>query len=267
MTAAAENLTPVTLELGGKCPAIVSRGADLSIAATRIIAGKTLNAGQTCLAPDYVLLPREHLDAFVAASKTAFAAMFPKLRDNPDYTAIINRAHFDRLCGLMAEARGKIVTLNQAGEDLPDAQRKMALTLIIDPPDDSALMREEIFGPLLPIKPYDSMADAIAYVNARPIPLALYYFGEDHAEAETVLARTRSGGVTINDVLYHVAQEELPFGGLGPSGMGRYHGREGFLEFSHQRGIYRQIRSELIARLRPPYGERFRDMMKDRLKD
>ena len=266
MAAAAENLTPVTLELGGKCPVIVGRDADLDIAAARIMAGKTLNAGQACLAPDYALVPRAQVSAFVAAAKQATTAMFPRLRDNPDYSAIIDRTNFERVQSLLTGAGGETIVINPLGETLEESRRKIAPTLIVDPPDDSAVLWEEIFGPLLPIKPYDRIEEAIAFVKARPTPLALYYFGEDGAETERVLSQARSGGVTINDVIFHIAQEDLPFGGLGASGMGRYHGYDGFLEFSHQRGVYRQIRSELIARLRPPYGARFREMMRERLK-
>lgn len=270
MAAAAENLTPVTLELGGKCPAIVGESADLAVAAMRIMAGKLLNAGQTCLAPDYVLLPRAKIDAFSEAARGATAALYPGVKDNRDYTAIASAAHYERLRALIVDAAAKgarVIEFNPRGEDLSQQEfRKLLPTLVLDPSEDMGVLQEEIFGPILPLVGYDRIEDAIAFVNARAHPLGLYYFGQDEAECETVLARTTSGGVTINDVIYHIAQDDLPFGGAGPSGMGRYHGREGFLEFSHQRGVYRQVRSEVIARVRPPYGERFRDFMRARLK-
>jgi coniferyl-aldehyde dehydrogenase len=271
MAAAAENLTPVTLELGGKSPAILGDSADLAIAATRIMAGKLLNAGQTCLAPDYVLAPRARIEPFVEAARAATARLYPSLKDNRDYTAIASAAQYERLHALIADAASKgarVIEINPRGEDFSTQEfRKLPPIFVLDPTEDMDVLREEIFGPVLPIVGYDRLEDAIAFVNARPHPLALYYFGQDEAECETVLARTNSGGVTINDVIYHIAQDDLPFGGAGASGMGRYHGVEGFLEFSHQRGVYRQARSELIARLRPPYGEPFRDFMRDRLKE
>lgn len=270
MTAAAANLTPVTLELGGKCPAIVSTSADLGVAAARIMAGKLLNAGQTCLAPDYVLVPRAMADAFVTQAQAAVAAQFPRLRDNPDYSAIINSAHYDRLRGLIADAAAKgatIVEINPRSEDFTEQPfRKLPPTLVLSPGDDMGVLQEELFGPVLPVIAYNSIDAAIAYINARPRPLALYWFGQDDAESAHVIERTASGGVTINDVIFHFGVDDLPFGGSGASGFGRVHGKEGFLEFSNQRAIYRQVRSELIARLRPPYGERFREFIRDRLK-
>jgi coniferyl-aldehyde dehydrogenase len=270
MAAAAEHLTPLTLELGGKCPAIISASADIAVAAARIMAGKLLNAGQTCLAPDYVLAPRDKMDVFVEAAKAAVATMFPRLRDNPDYTAIINTAHYDRLRGLIADASAKgatAVEINPRGEDFTTQQyRKLPPTLLLSPGAGARVLQEELFGPVLTVITCDTAEEAIAYVNARPRPLALYWFGQDDAECEHVLARTVSGGVTINDVIYHFGIDDLPFGGVGASGFGRYHGKEGFLEFSNARAVYRQVRSELIARLRPPYGERFREFIRDRMK-
>lgn len=271
MAAAAENLTPLTLELGGKSPVIVSRSADMAVAAARVMAGKTLNAGQVCLAPDYVLAPRDKVEAFVEAARVAVAAQYPKIKDNPDYSAIIDQRHLDGLLNMIEDARGKgarVIELNPGREDFSQQQyRKMPPTLVLDVTEDMALMQEEIFGPILPIRTYEHVGEAIDFVNARPPPLALYYFGEDAEEMERVLALTASGGVTINDVIYHLAQNDLPFGGVGRSGMGRYQGRDGFLEFSNRRAVYRQVRSELIARLRPPYGAVLRDMLRDRLKD
>jgi len=268
MRAAAQNLTPLTLELGGKSPVLLGRSADMTKAAARVLTGKTLNAGQVCLAPDYVLVPAEQRDAFVQAAQDVVAAMFPSLRDNPDYTSIVNDRHHQRLLGLLADAEAKgarCLALNPGGESLGEAERRLAPTLVLDPTDDMRVLQEEIFGPILPIVTYERVEDAISYINARPKPLALYYFGADQAEEAFVLARTTSGGVTVNDVIYHIAQEDLPFGGIGPSGMGSYHGRDGFLEFSHRRSVYRQIGPELLGALRPPYGETFRRLLAQRL--
>jgi coniferyl-aldehyde dehydrogenase len=260
MRAAAENLVPVTLELGGKSPVIVGRSADLPVAAARIMNGKTFNAGQICLAPDYVLAPADRVDAFVEAAKASVNRMFPTIRDNPDYTAIVSDRHYGRLMGLLDDARAKgakVVEINPAGEDLrQQPHRRIAPTLILDPTDDMKVMKEEIFGPLLPVKPYQAVDDAIAYVNAHARPLGLYYFGTDDTERERVLQHTISGGATVNDVLMHVAQEELPFGGIGPSGMGAYHGYDGFCEFSHRRSVYHQMKRDIgpLRMLRPPFG-------------
>ncbi|HEY5289358.1 MAG TPA: coniferyl aldehyde dehydrogenase [Caulobacteraceae bacterium] len=260
MRAAADNLTPLTLELGGKSPVILSRTADMKTAAARIMNGKTLNAGQICLAPDYVLAPADRLPEFVAAAKAAVEGMFPTIKDNPDYTAIVSQKHFDRLNGYVEEARAKgarVIELKPDGEDLTQQEhRRIAPTLIIDPTDDMKVMKEEIFGPILPVKGYASMDEALAYVNGHDRPLGLYYFGADATEREEVLAKTTSGGVTVNDVVFHVAQEDLPFGGVGPSGMGAYHGQDGFREFSHKKAIYTQVKNEMgpLKALRPPYG-------------
>jgi coniferyl-aldehyde dehydrogenase len=260
MKAAAANLTPLTLELGGKSPVILGRSADMKTAAARIMNGKTLNAGQICLAPDYVLVPTDQLGAFVGAAERAVKGMFPTIKDNPDYSAIISQRHFDRLKGYVDEARAagaKVVELKPDGEDLTQQEhRKIAPTLIIDPTDDMKVMQDEIFGPVLPVKGYASMDEALAYVNGHDRPLGLYYFGDDAGERERVLDSTTSGGVTVNDVVFHVAQEDLPFGGVGPSGMGSYHGFDGFREFSHKKAIYTQLKKDLpqLKALRPPYG-------------
>ncbi|MEZ5996286.1 MAG: coniferyl aldehyde dehydrogenase [Hyphomonadaceae bacterium] len=270
MRAAADNLTPVTLELGGKSPVVIGASADLAKTAARVMNGKTMNAGQICLAPDYVLAPRESVDGFVAAARASVAKMFPTIKDNGDYTAMINQRHYDRVSGLIADARakgGEVIELNPANEDLSQQEhRKIPPTLILNATDDMTVMQEEIFGPVLPIRSYPSFDAAVNEINARPRPLALYYFGEDEAESETLLSRTHSGGVTINDVIFHFTMEDLPFGGIGPSGMGAYHGQRGFLEFSHEKAIYRQIKSELLAMMRPPYGEAFRKQVAARSK-
>jgi coniferyl-aldehyde dehydrogenase len=222
--------------------------------------GKTFNAGQICLAPDYVLAPADRIPSFVGEAKAAVARMFPTLRDNPDYTAIISDRHYARLMDHLEDARRKgaeIVEINPAGEDLrQQPHRRIAPTLILNPTDDMKVMQEEIFGPLLPVKPFQALDDAIAYVNDHPRPLGLYYFGTDEAERDRVLNHTTSGGVTVNDVVMHVAQEEVPFGGIGPSGMGAYHGYDGFREFSHRKSVYHQIKKEIapLRMLRPPFG-------------
>ena len=271
MRAASDNLVPLTLELGGKSPVIVGRSADMQKTAMRIMNGKTLNAGQICLAPDYIFAPKEKMDEFVAAATRAVETLYPAgLKDNDDYTSVINQRHYDRLQSYLEDARAKganIVEINPNNEDFTQQpHHKIPPTLIIDPSDDLKVMQEEIFGPVLPVKSYTDTRDAIAYINAHDRPLGLYYFGEDASEKEAVLDGTISGGVTVNDVIFHVGQEDLPFGGVGPSGMGAYHGREGFYEFSHKRAVYTQTGNEIIAMLRPPYGEKFRKQMVSRLK-
>ncbi|MFO1159354.1 MAG: coniferyl aldehyde dehydrogenase [Reyranellaceae bacterium] len=260
MRAAAEHLVPVTLELGGKSPVVVGRSADLATTAARIMNGKTLNAGQICLAPDYALVPADRIDGFVGAAKSAVGRMFPTIRDNPDYTAIVADRHYARLVGLLDDARAKgaeIVEINPAGEELrQQPHRRLAPTLILNPSDDMKVMQEEIFGPLLPIKGYRDVDEAIDYVNAHDRPLGLYYFGSDNGERDKIIDRTTAGGVTVNDVLMHVAQEELPFGGIGPAGMGAYHGEDGFREFSHRKSVFHQMKRDIapLRMLRPPYG-------------
>lgn len=261
MAAAAKNLVPVTLELGGKSPVIVSRSADIETAIERVMLGKTLNAGQICLAPDYLLVPEETLDEVVAAAQAAVKRMYPRLLDNPQYTAIVNDRHYQRLSAYLAEitqSGGKTVVINPADEnfDVQQNSRKIAPTLILQPPLDSAVMQEELFGPLLPIVTYREFEETIRHINSQPRPLAAYYFGSDGDEERAVLERTTSGGVCINDVIMHVMQEDLPFGGVGPSGMGAYHGEDGFRRFSHAKAIYRQTRLNIgrIGGMLPPYG-------------
>lgn len=270
MRAAADNLVPVTLELGGKSPVVISKGADLTKTAARVMQGKTMNAGQICLAPDYVLAPKDSVSGFIEASKAAVAKMYPTLKDNADYTSIINQRHYERISGLIEDARakgGEIIAINPANEDFTQQEhRKIPPTIILNATDDMKVMQEEIFGPVLPVRTYGAFDDTISEINARPRPLALYYFGDDNAESEALLNRTHSGGVTINDVIFHFAMDELPFGGVGPSGMGAYHGHRGFIEFSHEKAIYRQISAEILSILRPPYGAAFRKQMAGRLK-
>lgn len=259
MRAAAENLTPVTLELGGKSPAIVSADVPLEHAAERIAFGKTLNAGQTCVAPDYVLVPRARVDGFVSAYRDAVQRFYPQLADNPDYTAIINERQLARLNSYLQDAEEKgarIIPL------YPQSQgRRLAHSLVLDVSDDMKLMQEEIFGPLLPVLPYDRLEDALAYVNARPRPLALYYFGYDRHEQQRVLHETHSGGACLNDTLLHVAQDDMPFGGVGPSGMGHYHGHEGFLTFSKAKGVFIKQRFNAARLIYPPYGKRIQQLV------
>jgi coniferyl-aldehyde dehydrogenase len=261
MMAAAENLVPVTLELGGKSPVVVGRSADITTTAERIMTGKTMNAGQICLAPDYLLVPSDKHNELVIALQKAVTGMFKKLRDNPDFTAIISPRHFDRITAMVEDARAKgatVIEINPADEDFAAQNgRKIPPTLILNPTDDMAVMQEEIFGPVLPVKTYQDVREAVAYINAHDRPLGLYYFGADQAEQDYVLSNTTSGGVTVNDVIFHIAMEDLPFGGIGPSGMGSYHGFDGFKEFSHKRSIYTQIKKDLgpMKALKPPYGK------------
>ncbi len=253
MRAAAENLTPVTLELGGKSPAIVSREVPLKDAAERIAFGKTLNAGQTCVAPDYVLVPQDRVEGFIEAYKNAVLGFYPTLADNPDYTAIINQRQLTRLNHLLDDATGKgarVIPLYPTGQG-----RRMPFSLLLDVSDDMLVMQDEIFGPLLPVVSYSEIDEAFAYINQRPRPLALYYFGYDKTEQQRVLEQTHSGGVCLNDTLLHVAQDDLPFGGVGPSGMGHYHGREGFLTFSKAKGVLVKQRFNAARLIYPPYGK------------
>ena len=259
--AAADNLTPVTLELGGKSPVIVGKGADIARTTERVALGKMLNAGQICLAPDYMLVPSDREQAVVDGLKAAASAMYPTLLGNPDYTAIINDRHHQRLTDWLDDARAKgatVETVNPAHEDFAASNsRKMPLHIVRNATDDMTIMQEEIFGPILPIRRYDGGIDtAIAEVNRRDRPLGLYYFGPDETERRRVLDRTISGGVTLDDVVFHVSMEDLPFGGVGPSGMGSYHGHDGFRTFSHAKAVFRQARIDVakLAGLKPPYG-------------
>ena len=252
MRAAAENLTPVTLELGGKSPAIVSAGVPLADAAERIAFGKTMNAGQTCVAPDYVLVPRARVEGFVEAYRAAVLRFYPQLENNPDYTAIINERQQRRLNGYLEDAASKGATIIPL---YAEAQgRRMPHAVLLNVSDEMKVMQDEIFGPLLPVIPYDNLEDAFAFINQRPRPLALYYFGYDKREQQRVLEETHSGGVCLNDTLLHVAQDDMPFGGIGPSGMGHYHGHEGFLTFSKAKGVLVKQRLNAAKLIYPPYG-------------
>ncbi|MBL4833448.1 MAG: coniferyl aldehyde dehydrogenase [Pseudomonas sp.] len=256
MRAAAENLTPVTLELGGKSPAIVSKDVPIADAAERIAFGKGVNAGQTCVAPDYVLCPRERVEDLVEALRSQFARLYPTLRDNADYTQVVNPRQFQRIQGYLQDARdkgAKIIELNPA-EEILEGTRILAPTLLLDVTDEMKIMHEEIFGPLMPILPYDRIEEAMDYIADRPRPLALYYFGYDKAEQERLMNQTHAGGMCINDTILHVAQDDMPFGGIGPSGMGHYHGHEGFLTFSKAKGVYIKQRFNGARPIYPPYG-------------
>ena len=261
MRAAAENLVPVTLELGGKSPTIIGRSADLKKAGDRIALGKMMNAGQICLAPDYLLVAKDQENDVIEAIKAGVQSQYPTLLANDDYTSVVNGRNHERLQSYLADAREKgaeLIEINPAGEDFASSNgNKMPLTIVRNVTDDMKVMQEEIFGPILPVMTYASVDDAVDYVNAHDRPLGLYYFGTDKAEENRVLSRTISGGVTVNDVIFHNAMEDLPFGGTGPSGMGNYHGVDGFKTFSHCRAIYRQTGMDVagIGGFKAPYGK------------
>ena len=260
MESAAKNLVPVTLELGGKSPVFLGESADFAKAGERVALGKMLNAGQICLAPDYLYVPESKQDEAIHGVWQGTANMYPTLLDNEDYASVVTDRHFDRLQELVADARDKgaeVIEVNPGNEDFSNTNaRKMPLTILKNVNDDMRAMQEEIFGPVLPVKTYRHIDEAIDYVNDHDRPLGLYFFGQDSDEREKVLSRTISGGVTVNDVIFHVSMEDLPFGGVGPSGMGSYHGVEGFREFSHARSIYTQPKIDVakLGGFKPPYG-------------
>lgn len=263
MRAAAANLTPVTLELGGKSPVLIAPDHDPAKAAARVMAGKLLNAGQTCIAPDYVLLPRGSEQAFIDGAKAWVAAHYPKLATNRDYTRIINAAQYDRLAGAVAEARTAGATLHPLSDAAPDSEtRLLPPAILTGAPPTSQIMREEIFGPILPVIAYDSLREAVDFITARPRPLAFYPFTHDGETRDLLLASVVAGGVSVNDTILHVAQHDLPFGGVGASGMGAYHGQAGFDRLSHLQPVFRQARLNAAGWIAPPYGARFRMLMK-----
>ena len=273
MAAASRNLVPVTLELGGKSPVVISRSADLAEAIPRIMVGKMLNAGQVCIAPDYLMVPKENIEEVISLAKDAVEAMYPSLLDNEQYTAMVNDRHYQRMQKNLDDAHEhseQVITINPADEDFAhNPLQKVAPTLIINPDDNAICMQDEIFGPLLPIKTYESFEDTINYINDRPRPLAAYYFGYDKAEEKRFLTGTTSGGACVNDVMFHMLQKDLPFGGVGPSGMGAYHGIEGFKTFSHAKGVYRQPKKIPVAKLAgfmPPYGDASEKSIKQKVK-
>jgi coniferyl-aldehyde dehydrogenase len=264
MAAAAVNLTPVTLELGGKSPAVITPGYDLRHAAQRIVFGKLVNAGQTCIAPDYVLLPHGQEAAFAAACRAAAQQLYPQGLRSPDYTSIIDHRQYSRLLGLLGEARagGARVQALFDGVQADDLRHRLAPALVYDAPATLRLMSEEIFGPLLPVVLYDDIAQALAFVRSQPRPLALYWFDHDKCRVLDALLHTHAGGVTVNDTLLHFAQDGLPFGGVGASGMGHYHGRWGFDTFSKLKPVLLQSRLSGVSLAAPPYGQRTRWLMK-----
>ena len=271
MRAASENLVPVTLELGGKSPVIISKKSNFDVSVNRVMAGKTMNAGQICLAPDYVFIPKDKKEDFISQSKKVVTEMYPSLKDNPDYTSVINQRHYDRLQGYVEEAKEKgfeVIEINPSNEDFSQqAHHKIPPTLIVDPDDSLSVMKEEIFGPILSVKTYDSIKDTVDYINSKDRPLGLYYFGDDKEEMQNVLENTTSGGVTINDVVFHVGQDNAPFGGVGPSGTGSYHGVEGFKNFSHTKTIYTQSKFDgLFGLFRPPFGSKAKGAIKGQIK-
>jgi len=262
MKAASANLTPVTLELGGKSPVIVTTGFDLAEAARRVMYGKLINAGQTCVAPDYALVPGPLVNAFIDACRAATRAYFPTLGTNPQYTSIANERQFRRLSGYLDDARNQGASIHPLHDEASDAERRrLSPVALTDVGDAMRVMQDEIFGPILPVVGYDTLDDAIRYVNARPRPLALYYFGARDRDLDAVLERTVAGGVTVNNTALHVVQENLPFGGVGPSGMGEYHGRAGFDRLSKQKPVFIDGRISAASLLAPPYGRRFRAIL------
>jgi coniferyl-aldehyde dehydrogenase len=271
--AAADNLTPVTLELGGKSPVIIGRGADIKETALRIMGGKTLNSGQVCLSPDYVFVPRHECDALIDHLKNHLRDMFPVQANNPDCTSVVNSRHRQRLQAHLDDAASKgarLIDLEGTSADFASQEQanRLPLTVVMEPSDDMTVMQEEIFGPVLCIKTYQDIEECIRFVRSRPHPLALYYFGTDSQEERYVLDHTISGGVCVNDVMQHVSADDLPFGGIGASGMGNYHGRDGFKTFSHARSIYHQTRLNLLklGGMLPPYGSRTEAQLKRLIK-
>ena len=252
--AAAKNLTPVTLELGGKSPVIVDSSADLAVAADRVAFGKLFNAGQTCIAPDYALVPRPMVEPFVEALRKAITKQYPTIAGNLDYTSIVNDGHFARVTALIEDAKARGARAVEIGSAGAGDTRTIAPTLLLDTTDDMAVMQEEIFGPVLPVLAYERIEDAIGSVNARPRPLSLYWFGTNDANCDKVLKGTIAGGVSINETMMHVVQEGLPFGGVGPSGTGHYHGEYGFKQLSKEKPVFYQSRRMSSAgMLNPPY--------------
>jgi len=255
MRQAAENLTPVTLELGGKSPALVTRNYPLADAARRITHGKSTNAGQICVAPDYALVPRESVDEFVVGVRRTFARFFDnRTADNPNYTSVVDERQYQRIQRLLADARAKGARIESCGPQPLGNERTLPLQIITGVTPDMLVMQEELFGPILPVVPYRTMDEAIAFINERARPLALYCFSHDRAERENLLRRTHSGGVSVNDWGWHVVNHDAPFGGVGNSGMGNYHGEEGFRELSHAKTVFKRHRFFPIDLFYPPYG-------------
>jgi coniferyl-aldehyde dehydrogenase len=263
MQSAAKNLVPVTLELGGKSPVIIGRSAKLDLAGTRLTFGKLLNGGQLCLSPDYVVVPKELEEQLIARVIHETESMYPNITENEDYAGVINERHFARLQNYIDDAVAKGAKLTIVGADKTRASkdnRRMPLHILQNVNEDMLVMHEEIFGPVLPVMAYSDVAEVPDMIEPRRNPLAMYYFGKDKREQEYLLTHVPSGGVCVNDITLHYVQEDLPFGGVGASGMGAYHGPEGFRSLSHARAIYSQTMIDVlpIVGARPPFGEKFR---------
>ena len=262
MAAAAPQLTPLTLELGGKSPCLIAPDMPLALAVERMIFGKSLNAGQICVAPDYVLLPRGQEQGFIEAYQTHFRRLYPKGLDSPDYGSIINAAQYERLTAWLAEAKQAGAQAHPcASPARDDGARRLVPHLLTEVPGHCQLMQQEIFGPLLPLVPYDSIEEAIAYVAARPRPLALYLMSLDETLQSRLIRETHAGGMAINECLFQVAADDAPFGGIGPSGMGHYHGHEGFLTFSKAKTVLRRGRFSTGNLIHPPYRRWYQQLM------
>ena len=273
MKSASQNLVPVTLELGGKSPVIIGNSADIKVSAKRIMFGKTLNAGQICLAPDYVIVHKEKKDEFISEVENVINEYYPSMKDNDDYSSIINQRHFDRINSLIEDAREKGADINQINPSNEDFSQqeffKIPPTIVTNTSDDMKIMNEEIFGPVLPVLEYENLNDALSTINSKDRPLGLYYFGSDTKEENTIMSNTSSGGVTINNVVGHIQQKDLPFGGVGPSGMGRYQSFDGFKNFSNPRSFYKDVGfkfDKLFEGIRPPYTKSIENLLKGLLK-
>ncbi|MFT5576549.1 MAG: coniferyl-aldehyde dehydrogenase [Bermanella sp.] len=272
MKAAAENLTPVTLELGGKSPVIVSDSGNLEEYAEKIIAGKSMNSGQLCISPDYCFVPASRLEAFLTTCKSTIKTLFPTIADNADFVSVVNERHFDRVKNYIDEAKesgARVIELNPANEDWSDRSRhKIPLHIIVEPSDELKCMQDEVFGPVLNIKTYRTIDECLEFIAKRPRPLAMYYFGKDKIEREHVLANSIAGGVTVNDIAMHVACDDMPFGGVGSSGIGNYRGFEGFRTFSHSKSVFTQgfVNLAKLAGTLPPYSDKIDKMMAQQIK-
>ncbi|HEY0663082.1 MAG TPA: coniferyl aldehyde dehydrogenase [Thiobacillaceae bacterium] len=268
MSYASANLTPVTLELGGKSPVIIHESFPIKDAVPRIAFGKCWNSGQTCVAPDHLLCPRGKVDEFVKEFTAQVSSMYPSgMLNNPDYTSVVNSKQYTRIQGYLQDARekgAKIIEINPANETF-GSSHKMPVTLVLNVTDDMEIMKNEIFGPVLPIKPYDTLDEAINYVNSRPRPLALYYFDYNSGRAEFVETHTCSGGMCVNDTMSHVGIDDLPFGGVGPAGMGRYHGKEGFITLSNARSVLERGSFYGVKYLLPPFNTKLHQFIRKNL--
>lgn len=271
MRAAADNLVPVTLELGGKSPVFVNDDADIELTAQKTVGGRTLNGGQACISPDYLLLPRSKMEAFLAAAEKAIVSMYPTILDNDEYVSIINDRHYQRIVSYVDEAKQsgcRVIEINPANEALPDATaRKIAPTLVVDPPPHLKVINEEVFGPVQAVIPYDTLDEAIDLVNSKPRPLVAYFFGKSESAKNKVLSRVYAGGTTVNDVYMGTACTDLPFGGVGNSGMGRHMGGDsGFKSFSNEKAVFEQgWAKRLSAAFNPPYGAMIRKFLDKQL--